>query len=313
MSRPKLSHRAEVALASTMERLVRALPEGAAERVGAAAGAAVYSPLGIRKKVVLDNLRLAFPEQPEEWIDSVARAAFRHLGREAVAMMRLPTLGAAGIRERTFPAEWDEFEAALERGRGVILATGHFGNWEIAAAAVAARGVPMAAVVRRQGNGLFDARLDALRRSLGVETISQRDAPRAVPRWLRKGGVVGLVADQDARGSGVFVPFFGRAASTHRGPALFALRLGAPLFACSAVRLPGEEPRYHLSSVPVEVERTGELDADVERLTAEFTARLEAAVRAHPEQYFWFHRRWKSAPPPEPAPVGSGTTMPSGA
>jgi len=262
---------------------------------------------------VLDNLRLAFTEKPEEWIDSVARAAFRHLGREAVAMMRLPTLGAAGIRERTLPAEWEQFEAALERGRGVILATGHFGNWEIAAAAVAARGVPMAAVVRRQGNGLFDARLDALRRSLGVETISQRDAPRLVPRWLRKGGAVGLVADQDARGSGVFVPFFGRPASTHRGPALFALRLGAPLFACSAVRLPGEEPRYHLSSVPVEVERTEALDADVERLTAAFTARLEAAVRAHPEQYFWFHRRWKSAPPPEPAPVGSGTTMPSGA
>ena len=154
-------------------------------------------------------------------------------------MMRMSTLDAAEIRERTIAPEWDRLETALAAGRGAILATGHFGNWEIGAAAVAARGVPMAAVVRRQGNPLFDARLDALRRSLGVETISQHDAPRLVPRLLRRGGVVGLVSDQDARRAGVFVPFFGRAASTHRGPALFSLRLGAPVFACTAARLPG--------------------------------------------------------------------------
>ena len=223
MSGPKFSHRAEFALVAGMERLVCALSERTAERVGGALGAAVYSPLGLRRDVVLANLRLAFPEQTPEWIDSVARAAFRHLGREAVAMMRMSTLDAAEIRERTIAPEWDRLETALAAGRGAILATGHFGNWEIGAAAVAARGVPMAAVVRRQGNPLFDARLDALRRSLGVETISQHDAPRLVPRLLRRGGVVGLVSDQDARRAGVFVPFFGRAASTHRGPALFSL------------------------------------------------------------------------------------------
>ena len=80
MSGPKFSHRAEFALVAGMERLVCALSERTAERVGGALGAAVYSPLGLRRDVVLANLRLAFPEQTPEWIDSVARAAFRHLG-----------------------------------------------------------------------------------------------------------------------------------------------------------------------------------------------------------------------------------------
>ena len=192
----------------------------------------------------------------------------------------------------------------------MILATGHYGNWEIAAAAVAARGIPIAAIVRRQGNRLVDARLDGLRRRLGVETIYQSEAPSRVPRVLRRGGVVGIVGDQDARRSGLFVPFFGRPASTHRGPALFALKLRAPVFACVARRLPGGEVRYRVSGERVSPPRTGELDADVAALTAALAASLEAEIREAPEQYFWFHRRWKTKPPPEPAPAREGTDTP---
>jgi KDO2-lipid IV(A) lauroyltransferase len=203
--------------------------------------------------------------------------------------------------------DWPKLQAALEMGRGVILVTGHYGNWEIAAAAVAARGVPIAAIVRRQGNRLVDARLDGLRRHLGVETIYQSDAPSRVPRVLRKGGVVGIVGDQDARRAGLFVPFFGRPASTHRGPALFALKLRAPVFACVARRLPGAVGRYVVAGEQIDPPRTGELEADVRALTAALAARLEAEIREAPEQYFWFHRRWKSKPPPEPAHGQKGT------
>ena len=303
--RPTAAHRAEYALARALETAVSTLPERAADAFGASVGRTVYR-LGIRREVVESNLRLAFPDATEEWRREVARKAFEHLGREAAAILRLSKLDRQAVIERTVPVGWDLLEASLAEGRGVMLVTGHYGNWEVAAATVAARGIPIAAIVRRQGNRLVDERLDGLRRKLGVETISQRDAPSRVPRVLRANGVVGIVGDQDARRAGLFVPFFGVPASTHRGPALFALRLGAPVFSCVARRLAGPGVRYEVSGRPVPVERTGDLEADVASLTARLAGALEAEIREAPEQYFWFHRRWKSKPRREPGAADGG-------
>lgn len=300
-----LGHRAEYALARALETAVSTLPEGAADAFGRGTGRAVQA-LGIRRRVVEENLRLAFPEAPDEWIRRTVRGTYEHLGREAAAMLRLSKLEPRAVVERTEPRGWDELEEALGEGRGVILVTGHYGNWEIAAASVAARGIPIAAIVRKQGNRLVDARLDHLRRRLGVETITQREAPSRVPRLLRRNGVIGIVGDQDARRAGVFVPFFGRPASTHRGPALFALKLNAPVFSCVARRLPGPGVRYEVAGERVPVVRTGDTDGDVMRLTAELAARLEAQIRRDPAQYFWFHRRWKTRAPAEPGVTGAG-------
>jgi KDO2-lipid IV(A) lauroyltransferase len=211
--------------------------------------------------------------------------------------MRLSKLDSRAVVERTNPIGWDDMENALSLGKGVLLVTGHYGNWEIAAATVASRGVPIAAIVRRQGNRLVDERLQQLRRNLGVETIYQGQAPARVPRILRANGVVGIVGDQDARRAGVFVPFFGKPASTHRGPALFALRLGAPVFSCIARRTESDEVRYDVCGERVDFTPSGVLDDDVRSLTAELALRLERQVRVAPEQYFWFHKRWKTAAP----------------
>lgn len=292
--------RLEYGLARALERAVSTLPEGMADAFGRRLGGTIYR-LGVRRGVVMDNLRLAFPELSERERTWLAHASYQHLGREAAAMLRLSRLDPAAVVERTVTRGWEEMEEALSEGRGVMLVTGHYGNWEIAAAAVAARGIPISAIVRRQGNRMVDARLDETRRRLGIETILQKEAPLKVPRALRKNGVVGIVADQDARRSGVFVPFFGTPASTHRGPALFAVRFGAPVFACVARRLPGPGVRYEVSGTRVPVTRTGDLEADIQTLTAELARRLEGSIREAPEQYFWFHRRWKTRPKPEPA------------
>ena len=289
-------HRAEFALARSLERAVSLLPERAADGFGASIGRALHG-LGIRRETVDENLGIAFPDQTDEWRAKVRVAAYEHLGREAAAMLRLSKLDAQAVVNRTVTHGWDELHEALSIGRGVILVTGHYGNWEIAAASVAARGVPIAAIVRRQGNRLVDERLQELRRNLGVETIYQGQAPARVPRILRANGVVGIVGDQDARKSGVFTPFFDRPASTHRGPALFALRLNAPVFSCIARRLPGNDVRYEVRGRRVDVARTGNLDEDVRALLTELSKRLEEEVRRAPEQYFWFHRRWKTRPP----------------
>jgi KDO2-lipid IV(A) lauroyltransferase len=288
------AHRVEYALAHSLEAAVSALPENAAHAFGRSVGGGLHR-LGIRRETVESNLRLAFPDRDDAWIRETMAKSYRHLGREAAAMMRMSKLRAQEVIDRTDTIGWNELEAALSVGKGVLLVTGHYGNWEIAAAAVAARGVPIAAIVRRQGNRLVDERLQDLRRSLGVETIYQGQAPSRVPRILRANGVVGIVGDQDARRSGVFVPFFGHPASTHRGPALFALRLGAPVFSCIARRMPGDEIRYEVAGERVDVNVTGVLDDDIYRLTAELALRLERQIRLAPEQYFWFHRRWKTA------------------
>lgn len=309
--RPTAAHRAEYALARALETAVSALPGRAADALGRGAGRLVGGPLSLRRKVVDDNLRRAFPDADDEWIERTARAAYAHLGRESAAILRLSRMTPEEVVRRTEvdPDDWAVLQGAMAEGRGALLVTGHFGNWEVAAAAVAARGLPIAAIVRRQGNPLVDARLDALRRRLGVETVEMRDAPRRIPRILRKNGIVGIVGDQDARRAGVFVPFFGRLASTYRGPALFALRFDAAVIAAAARRLPGAEPRWRVSGTRVPVVRSDDNEADVRALTAALAARLEEEVRRAPEQYFWFHRRWKT-PPPEPAP-GAGGTNPS--
>ena len=287
--------RAEYALARSLEKAVSLLPERAADRFGATIGRRIHD-LGIRRDTVDENLRIAFPDATSEWLEKTRLAAYEHLGREAAAMLRLSKLDDKALVDRTIPVGWDELKEALSLGRGVILVTGHYGNWEIAAGAVASRGVQIGAIVRRQGNRLVDERLQHLRRKLGVETIYQGSAPSRVPRLLRANAVVGIVGDQDARRSGIFVPFFGRPASTHRGPALFALRMGAPVFSCIARRLPGGDVRYEVRGERVEFERTGDLDRDVNALTAQLALRLEKEIRIAPEQYFWFHKRWKTQP-----------------
>jgi Kdo2-lipid IVA lauroyltransferase/acyltransferase len=307
MSRPRLQHRAEYAIARAIEGSLTGLSPRAADRAGAMIGELVRSPLGIRRGVVEENLRRAFPDADDAWIERTTKEAYRHLGREVVAMLRLSSLDREGVNATVeIPDEdWAAVEEALAEGRGAIFATGHYGNWEMAAAAVAARGVPIEAIVKRQSNPLVNARIESARRALGVETVDMGEAARKVPRALLSGKAVGIVADQDARHSGVWVPFFGVPASTHRGPALFALRLGAPLFAAATRRLP--DGRYRLTGKRVDVRRTESLEADVERVTADLSLRLEEEIRKDPAQYFWFHKRWKTPAPEEPTPRLSGT------
>jgi KDO2-lipid IV(A) lauroyltransferase len=305
MKRPTVQDRIEYGLTRALEAGVAVLPRGAASRLGAAIGGLVRFPLGIRRGTVDANLRRAFPDADEAWLDRVRRGAYRHLGREAVEMMRLSRLSRERIIELTETPQWDEFEAARAEGRGVLLVTGHYGNWEVAAAAVAARGVPIEAVVKRQRNRLVDARIESARRRLGIGTIDMRSAPKRIPRALSQGHAIGIVADQDAREAGVWVPFFGVPASTYRGPALFALKFGVPVYAAVARRL--DDGRYRIEGTRIPLEATGVLEVDVQRLTGRLARHLEDEIRKDPQQYFWFHKRWKSVPPAELPPRGAGT------
>lgn len=249
-------------------------------------------------------MRRAFPELDDEARDRIARASYRHLGREALTIIALRDSSREEVRERTRVIGWERLKEAMDQGRGVVMATAHFGNWELGGASVAVRGLPTDAVVQRQRNPFVEREVAAMREALGVRQIDRRRAPKQVLRALRQGHLIGFVADQNAGRHGVFVPFFGSPASTHRGAALFAIRANAPLFFGVAVRQ--SDGTYECRTHPIDDDRGGSLDEAVTRLTAAFTRKLEDEIRAAPEQYFWLHNRWKTRPPAETAPALSG-------
>ncbi|MDQ3997815.1 MAG: lysophospholipid acyltransferase family protein, partial [Gemmatimonadota bacterium] len=270
--------------------------------VGARLGTFGYRPLGIRRAVVERQLAVAFPELDRAAIERTARAAYAHLGRVAVEAALLPYHGR--VLDLFDEADnWEAVERAREGGSGILFVTGHLGNWELAGAYVAGRGIPVDAIARNQANPLFDRYLTRTRERIGMRIVPDERAVAQVPRAIRAGRAVAMLTDQETVGlASTWVPFFGRPAKTPRGPAVFALRLNAPLIFGCALRQPGG--RYRMSFEEIPVERTSDLDADVDRIVAAYTATLERWVRRAPAQYFWHHRRWKY-PPPAPA---EGTT-----
>ena len=264
-------------------------------------GRFAYRRLGIRRVVVEEHLRRAFPEQPEDWVKATAERSYMHLGREMMATVRLSHLTRAEVVASVrHEIGRDRYYEAFAEGNGLVLVGGHFGNWELGAASIAAQGYPMDAIYQPQRNPLFNESVVAARRRLGLELIARSGASKTALQKLRAGHMVAFVADQNAGRSGVFVPFFDRLASTHRGAALLAIRSGAPMFFGTAVRQ-GED--YLGITEEITVSRAGELDQVVHRLTAAFTAVLERLVRQWPDQYFWHHRRWKTRPQGEPTGV----------
>lgn len=294
------AHRAEYYALRGVVGALHTVPWSVAGRLGAALGTLGYRPLGIRARVVEKQIAAAFPELATREVEALARGSFAHLGRATIETALLPAIGREGVLDLVESTSgWELIEQALDAGSGVILVTGHLGNWELAGAYVAARGVPLDAIVRGMANPLFDSYLNATRARIGMAVVRDSDAVRRTPRALREGRAVAFVADQGVMGlASTFVPFFGRPAKTPRGAAVFAVRYGVPVLFVAAIRQPSGQ--YQLSVERVPVVNTGDRERDVDAIVARYTAVLERWVRSAPEQYFWQHRRWRRQPPGTP-------------
>jgi KDO2-lipid IV(A) lauroyltransferase len=303
--RPRVVRRLRRALRAARDALlagailgVRALlapvPLRAAVAFCGALGAAVAPWTGRPWRWANAHLAVAFPELPPARRAAIARRAFAHAGMSfaEIAKFRAVRRRMAGY----VAAEGlEHLREGLARGRGLLAVTGHCGNWELLAAYCARAGLPVTVIGRRLHGALLNRLLIRFRAGAGVTTI-ERESPgssRAILSTLRAGRILALLIDQDTRGPRVFVPFFGRPASTPAGAAALALRTGAPVVPIFISRRPegGHVIRAH-PALPA-VARDGDT---VESLTTAYTAAIERHVRRHPEEWVWWHRRWRRRP-----------------
>ena len=250
-----------------------------------------------RQRVALANLALAFPDLPGVARRRLARRAWQHLGMMLVELARsLARPLDATLAELRLDGLEHIRGVMAEHGRALVL-TAHLGNWEYLTASHRLMGYPLAIVVRPLDSPLLDELAASLRRKSGAELIDKRGALRPVLEALRRGGLIGILLDQNAtRREGVFVPFFGRAASTSRSLALLALRTGTPIVPIF-IRREGVGRHRVTIEPPLALPVANDLEGAIVELTARCTARIEAAVRQTPEQWLWSHDRWRTRPP----------------
>jgi KDO2-lipid IV(A) lauroyltransferase len=295
--------------------------------LGAAFGRLWHRVAGPRTRRVRQQLALAFPERDDAWVGRCCEDVFVHLGRGLAELILLRGRHRFALLQRVELEGLEHLEEARRASPtgGVLVMTGHLGNWELAAARAASLGLPISVVYRGLRSPALDEALRRLRgggRSRSGEDFEQLQMGRAglaVLRALRRGRFVLVLLDQNARRhEGVSVPFFGRPASTRFGPARIAERLGIPVVPAFIRRLPDGrhhrirfEPALAIEADP-EADDAGRGDARPEseiliRNVARMTAALEARIRETPEQWIWTHRRWRTQPrderPHETAPA----------
>lgn len=287
---------AEAAAVGVVFRLARLLPRGVLLALGGAVGAVAGRLDGRHTAIARENLRAALGDElSEAERERVLRACWRHFGRITFDALAFPQLDRRALGGVLKVEGIEHARAALASGRGALVFSAHYGHWEAGAYAMGLLGIPFAVIARPLDNPLLDNRLLELRGGTGNAVIPKRRAVRETMRALARGTAVAILIDQDARAEGVFVPFFGRPASTTPTLALLALRTEAPIVPVFARVEADGTITVHVQPV-VETRPTGDRERDVARVTAACTAVVESWVRRDPEQWLWMHRRWKTQP-----------------
>lgn len=294
MPRSAFRNRIEYLAARTVLGVLRTLPRQASETAAFTLLKLVDLAVPKLRRVAMRNFELACPDLPLSARPARVNACFRSLARVLCAVSKLPDINRANIAGWIRYDGYEHFEQALARGKGVIFATGHLGNWELSAYAHALMSQPMSFVVRPLDNPLLDALATELRQSSGNTVIGRNDLIRPILRALHDNRAVGILADQNvAAGEGIFVDFFGRKACVDAGVARLAARTGAAVIPGFAVWSDSEKI-YILKFYP-SLTMTGDELADTQAIQSA----LERAIREYPDQWLWIHRRWKTRPPGE--------------
>jgi KDO2-lipid IV(A) lauroyltransferase len=225
-----------------------------------------------------------------------ARRSFRNYGKYLFDFFRLSSVDPDTIEDDVRVEGFEHLDAALARGRGVMLVLPHFGNWDLAGALVAARGYPIVSIADQFSPPALDrlVRRTRERAGMGIISLDRGGNLRHIGRALARNQIVSFVVDRPQREGGVEVEFFGSPAWVPSGPARFALRTGAAILPGYIGRRPGDHTYFGRVEPPVEFARTGDEHADMQGLTQAIIHRLEGLLRDHPDQWYMFRHMWKS-------------------
>lgn len=269
---------------------LRALPRKLGTAFAAFIGWLTWT-LRIRRRVALENLELAFPEKSLAERSQIARRAFRAMAVAMYESISSDQLSSAALEEAVRVVDWKGLEDLLKARKPVLIASAHLGSWELFAEVMARRGYVFSAVVRPL-SGAFNEWLVRSRERAGVELIHPRGALRSMLKALKRGRAVVQLIDQALpTKEALWVPFFGRPASTTPALSLAALRSGAPVYVVVAIR-EGSGLKMSVEG-PVPMPALEDRHAAVEAHAAALTKIIESKVREAPDQWLWLHRRWK--------------------
>jgi KDO2-lipid IV(A) lauroyltransferase len=266
----------------------RSLSLPAARRIGRSIGRLAYRTVGRERERALRHLAIAFPEMPLSERQRITAKMFEHLGMALLEICWLPNLDRETMAKTTRFVGLENLQKAIDSGDGVMAFTGHCGNWEWMASCVALSGFDLSVVARE----IYDPRMNEFivrsRALHGVKTIGRgsSSSARDLLQALRRGGILGMLIDQDIKAESADVPFFGRLASTPVGPARLAIRSGAQVMTLFTWR-DGDMQVIEFGD-PSPTTRTD----DPVALTAHLTKLIEMQIRRVPEQWVWMHRRW---------------------
>ena len=290
-------------------RLLNAMPISLARRIGRMSGRLAYHLDRGHRAICHENLMIAFPEKSitERW--SILKASYVHLGVCAVDFCRFIRISREDIRSQWIvPEEGAEYrlQKALSENRGVIAISAHIGFWELSGIGIPIfLGLPMTSVARKLASPRIDALVTGIRSRMGNTIIYQEGALRRFYRALKKKHAVGIIMDQHAGRESPWIPFFSREASTVDTCARLHLLTGAPLLSNLMIRR--ADGRYTWRCRPIEVSLPNGEDESLQiaRVLTACNREFEDAIREHPEQWLWMHRRWRAKRSPHaPREVG---------
>jgi KDO2-lipid IV(A) lauroyltransferase len=255
------------------------------------------------RHIAVVNLKIAFPDLSDRERRNIAIRSFQNTAMNLLEVSKLAHLTAENISDLvTYDGVngLNNYQAALEKGKGILYLTGHFSSWELLPTAHALHGYPLSFITRPLDNARLDQYLLKIRESKGNRVFGKKNSVRHILSNLKSIGSVGILMDQNTSlQEGIFVDFFGLPAATTTGIALLALRTDAPVL--PGYLTPLRNGRYTIKFLPpMDMVRTGDRNRDLEVNTRRFNEVLEQIIREQPDTWLWGHKRWKYQPDGNP-------------
>lgn len=278
-----------------LSRIVRCMPYDLLLFLGRILGNLYYLLIKKERERAVSQMMPAL-EVSEEEARKLVRESFVNLARNVLDILYMPNLNEENLHEYIEIDHLERMQEAIAEGHGVVVLTGHVGTWEWLSAAFTLNGLPVTAIAKPQPNQQYTDLLNDLRATIHVEIFSRGTSELlAAGRALKKGKILGFLADQDAGPGGAFIEFLGKTASTPMGPAVFSNKFHSPVLPAFILRRPDGRHRVVIGEV-LRYEDTGDTDRDLYEFTRKMTKILEQVIRENPTQWIWFQKRWNTAP-----------------